>query len=380
MFGAARHLQLANVGTQGVTWPVPFDISEIFRHRGRPTVVLASGDPFFFGVGTRLVEVLSPNEWQAFPSLSTFSLVASKLGWPLEHVQCLGLHGRDRRDSSDPLMVETSRVFGELFPHLQPQNRLICLLRDAAAVTALGGWLTEQGFGESNVWLMEAMGGPRQRVEEQKANCLQLDATTHLPLSLAIELVGADGFSMVPGRPETAFYHDGQISKATIRALTVSALTPKPHDRLWDIGAGSGAVAIEWCLAGGGQAVALERQPKRAHNIHKNLVRYGLQTRIEVRVGDARTHLASLPSPESIFIGGGMNEDLFRQLKTHLKSTTRMVINAVSIETEMLLMHLQREYGGEIYHFAHAALEPLGGKHGWSPARPIVQWRSHIRG
>ncbi|MGA7810623.1 SAM-dependent methyltransferase, partial [Bradyrhizobium sp.] len=86
VFGGERHLRLADIGSRGRPWPVPFDIAPVLRCRGRPTAVLASGDPFWHGAGSSLVSHLSTGEWIAHPAPSTFSLAAARLGWRLEEV------------------------------------------------------------------------------------------------------------------------------------------------------------------------------------------------------------------------------------------------------------------------------------------------------
>ena len=92
VFGGERHLKLAEMDDRGRPWPVPFDVAPVLSCRGRPTAVLASGDPFWHGVGGSLVPHLETGEWVAHAAPSTFSLAAARLGWRLEDVICLGLH------------------------------------------------------------------------------------------------------------------------------------------------------------------------------------------------------------------------------------------------------------------------------------------------
>ena len=375
IFGGRRHLDLANAGARGRPWAIPFSLSEVILRRGQPTVVLASGDPFFYGVGAQLAKTLAPEEWISYPSPSTATLIASELGWSLEDVQCFGVHGRDRRSREAPHVVDGARVFAPLCTALYPGQQIICLVRDAHAVQALGAWLSNRGFGDSSLWIMASMGGPRQRVTQYQAHKVVAEDQQG-PVAVALELVG-QGMSKIPGRSESAFFHDGQISKANIRAVTVSALQPQPHETLWDIGAGSGAVGLEWCLAGGGQGFAIECRAERVENIKKNIDQFGLHDRMHVVEGIACDLLPQLPSPHTIFVGGGMTEALFGQIQRWAKPGTRLVVNAVSVETEALLIGLYTTYGGQMYQLAHAALAPLGPKHGWVPARPIVQWRTH---
>src|SRR5690606_38291598 len=112
------------------------------------------------------------------------------------------------------------------------------------------------------------------------------------------------GLSRASGLPDDSFAHDGQITKRPVRALTLSALAPRPGELLWDIGAGSGSVSVEWGLAGG-QAVAIESRADRAVNIRLNADAFGLAHRLRVVEGKAPAALQDLPPPDAVFIGGG---------------------------------------------------------------------------
>ena len=241
MFGGERHLKLAEIDDRGKPWPVPFDARGVLAARGRPTVVLASGDPFWHGVGASLAAHLATSEWTAHPSPSTFSLVAARLGWRLESTICLGLH---------------AAPFERLVPVLSHGVRVICLLRDGKAAADLAQWLTAHGWGASRLWTLMALGGPRESIREARAQSYAGDERADL-LAVAIEAEGTGGLSRASGLADDLFAHDGQITKQPMRALALSALAPRPDERLWDIGAGSGSISVEWALAGG-TAVAIE--------------------------------------------------------------------------------------------------------------------------
>ena len=148
IMGPPRHLALVTNSTaKMIEWPVPFakGVDDLMALRGQKTVVLASGDPFWFGAGTVLANRLNANEWQAFPSSSTFSLAANRLGWALERSLCFGLHATP---------ISTLR------PHLAHKRQIITLLRDGDAVADLASYLTEMGFGASQLSVFEALGGP----------------------------------------------------------------------------------------------------------------------------------------------------------------------------------------------------------------------------
>ena len=357
VFGGPRHLALAEVGERGRPWPVPFSIDAVLACRGRATAVLASGDPFWFGVGGSLSRHLDASEWQTFAAPSTFSLVAAHLGWRLEEITCHGLH---------------AAPFAQMRSALAPHGRLICLVRDGAAPAHLAAWLTEQGAGDASLWVMQAMGGMNQRVRQTKANAFDL-TDVEAPVAVAVELPVNVGLPRVTGLPDNLFYHDGQITKRPIRALTLSALAPRAGEALWDIGAGSGSIAVEWCLAGG-SATAFEQKPSRAANIRRNASDFGLSHRLSVVEGDSHQTLAGHAAPDAVFVGGGGTGALFDQLFTLLPTGTRLVANGVTLETEALLGSLHASRGGSLMRVELAQAEPLGRMRGWQSARPVVQW------
>ncbi|WP_323006608.1 precorrin-6y C5,15-methyltransferase (decarboxylating) subunit CbiE [Pseudorhodobacter sp.] len=357
VFGGPRHLALADVGERGRPWPVPFSIDLVLAQRGKPTAVLASGDPFWFGVGGSLSDHLDPGEWQSFAAPSTFSLVAANLGWRLEETSCHGLH---------------AAAFARLRPALAPNGRLICLLRDGTAPALLASWLTGQGAGDARLWVMQAMGGADQRVYQTTASGFDLTGIS-APVAVAIALPRDIGLPRCAGLPDDSFAHDGQITKRPIRALTVSALAPRPGEMLWDIGAGSGSISVEWCLAGG-QATAFEQKPSRAANIRRNAQDFGLTHRLTIVEGDSHTLLAGRAAPDAVFVGGGGTVALFDKLFALLPAGTRLVANGVTLETEALLTSLHASCGGSLLRIETAQAEPLGRMRGWQSARPVVQW------
>lgn len=354
VFGAPRHLALARV--TGRSWPVPFDPLPVLALRGRRVVVLASGDPFWHGAGGSLMPHLAPDEWVSLPAPSTFQLVANRLGWRLEEVACLGLH---------------AAPFERLLPHLHRGARIIALVRDGAAPAALADWLAARGHGDSVMHVLEAVGGPAERVRTAQARAFDLHGTL-APVAVAFVASGA-GVPRSAGLPDDSFAHDGQITKAPVRAMTLAALAPRPGLHLWDIGAGSGSVSVEFCLAGG-RATAVEAKPSRAANIRANADRFGVAHRLAVVEGQAPSALAGLPLPDVVFIGGGCDAGLLDHLWEVLAPGTRVVVNAVTLETEALLVARHAAAGGTLMRVDVAMAGPLGGMRGWSPARPVVQW------
>jgi precorrin-6Y C5,15-methyltransferase (decarboxylating) len=357
VFGGERHLKLAHVDGRGKPWPVPFDAGCVLARRGRPTVVLASGDPFWHGAGGSLAAQLSCDEYTAHPAPSTFSLAAARLGWRLEEVACIGLH---------------AAPFERLVPLLARGQRIICLVRDANAAADLARWLTAHGFGASKFWTLAALGGQRECVTEARADSYSVSATEAL-LAVAIEADGAAGLPRASGLADDLFKHDGQITKRPVRALALSALAPRPRELLWDIGAGSGSISVEWALCGG-RAVAIEARADRAANISANAASFGLAHKIAVVARHAPQTLAGLEKPDAVFIGGGLDVGMFDALWPLLAQGTRLVAHAVTLETEALLAALQQRHGGELLRIEISHAAPLGRMRSWEASRPIVQW------
>ncbi len=361
MVGAKRHLDLLpGLACETRVWPVPFadGIAPLLATRGRRVVMLASGDPFWFGAGTSITRHLARSEWRALPGRSSFSLAAAELGWSIEAVVCLGLH---------------AAPIARMRPHLAPGARLIVLLRDGAAVGQIAAWLTGLGWGESHLHVLEALGGPRARVRAVVAEGWALADVAH-PVALGVEVAGhGAALARVPGRPDDLFAHDGQITKRAVRAMTLAALAPRAGEMLWDIGTGSGSVAIEWLLAHPrNRALGVEADPARAARARANAESLGVALEvIEARAPDG---LAGAPRPDAVFIGGGLSEALLTVLWGLLAPGTRVVANAVTLESEALLADWQMRAGGELLRIELARASALGRRRGWQAGYPVVQW------
>ncbi len=360
IFGGARHLALANAGGRGQPWPVPFSITPLLECRGRQVVALCSGDPFWFGAGSLLAEALGPEEWVALPSPSTFSRAAARLGWRLEGTICLGLH---------------AAPFARARAHFTHGARLICLLRGADAVPAFATWLAAAGFGASRLWLLEALGGERERVLPGTVAEFAALPPGSGPVAMAVEAAGALGLPRAPGLPDELFAHDGQITKRAVRALTLSALAPRPGEHLWDIGAGSGSVSIEFLLVSvTGRASLVEADATRAARAQSNAESFGVEDRLSLLEARAPEGLETLNRPDAIFIGGGASETLLQRLWALVPAGTRLVANAVTLESEALFTQWAAAKGGTLTRLDIAEAQPLGRMRGWVPARPVVQW------
>jgi precorrin-6Y C5,15-methyltransferase (decarboxylating) len=360
--GSARHLALLpHLRAERLEWPVPFadGIPILLAQRGRRVAMLASGDPFWFGAGSSVTRHLGAHEWHALPAASTFGLAAARLGWPLEHLTCLGLHAA-------PL--------ARLRPHLHTGERLLLLLRDGAAVTALARYLVDNDFGASAMSVLEALGGPHERRRDVAASAFDLADVRH-PVAVALQLAGT-GMAMPcsTGLPDDAFAHDGQLTKQKVRALALCALAPRPGERLWDIGAGSGSIGIEWLLAHPRcEAVAIEGDPERAMRLRANADRLGVD-RLALVTGSAPEALAGLPPPDAVFIGGGLSDAMLSHLWRLLPQGCRVVAHAVTLESEALLSDWHARAGGSLTRIELAEAAPLGTRRAWRASYPIVQW------
>jgi precorrin-6B C5,15-methyltransferase / cobalt-precorrin-6B C5,C15-methyltransferase len=355
VFGGVRHLAYVDAGRKAHPWPVPFDPTPVLAFRGQPTVVLASGDPFWFGAGGSLMAHLSPGEWVSHPAPSTFQLAANRLGWRLEEVLTLGLH---------------AAPFARLRPVLGKGVRAICTVRDGSAVADLAAWLQANGHPNASLTILERLGGPHERIREISGSIPQNIAA---PVAVAIAAQDA-GLPKASGLPDDLFQHDGQITKRPVRALTLSALAPRPGETLWDIGAGSGSIGIEWLLAGGARVEALEADPARATRARGNVDSFGLSHRHRLTEARAPEGLEGLPTPDAAFIGGGASEALLTHLWALIPTGTRLVMNAVTLETESLVLNWSARHGGSLLKVELSEPAPVGRKMAWRAALPILQW------
>ena len=372
VFGGARHLALAGAAVKGraQAWPSPFErgIEMVLSLRGQRVCVLASGDPFLHGVGATLARHVPAGEMRAIPAPSSYSLAASRLGWPLAEATCLTVHGR---------ALDLVRA------HLHPGRRLLVLTSDGAGPGEIARLLTASGFGGSILHVLEALGGPRERA--RRASAAGFDLADIDPLNLVgIEVAAGEGARIIPltpGLPDDLYEHDGQLTKREIRALTLAALAPRRGEVLWDIGAGAGSIGIEWMLADPSlKAVGIEERPERAARIRRNAASLGVPG-LDVVEGRAPGALAGLPAPNAVFVGGGAGDDaVLEAALAALKSGGRLVVNAVTLETEALLIAQHASRGGDLTRLSVARAAPVGGLTGWRPAMPVTQWSWVKRG
>lgn len=367
--GGARHLDL--IGPQkaeALAWPSPLAkaMETIAARRGLPTVVLASGDPFFFGVGDMLTRHVATDEILCIPAPSSFSLAAARLCWSQQDCALSSLHGR---------------AFERITPHLQPSRRLIILSWDETTPARLAAHLNALGMGDSRIHVLEHMGGVKERVRSAVAREFALGDIAPLN-TIGVEVVaGPDAriLPLTPGLPDDWFEHDGQITKRDIRAVTLAALAPRRGELLWDIGAGSGSIAIEWMLADpANRAIAIEQNSARAARIARNAAALGVPD-LEIVEGRAEHVLAGLATPSAVFIGGGGDAAVVEAAWNALPAGGRIVANAVTIETQATLIDAFGRRGGELVNVQIAKARPIGSFHTLEPALPVLQWRAAKR-
>jgi precorrin-6B C5,15-methyltransferase / cobalt-precorrin-6B C5,C15-methyltransferase len=366
VFGGRRHLALAAPLIRGAArpWPSPFDgaAEDVMQHRGRQVCVLASGDPFHYGVGAVLARTIDAREMIVVPAPSAFSLAAARLGWALPQTTLLSLHGR---------------TLDVIRPHLQPAARILTLTSDGEGPAALAKLLTETGFGASRLTVLEALGGPRERIRATTAQDFGFGSVDALN-TVAVQVCAAPDariLARTPGLADALFEHDGQISKREIRAVTLSSLAPRRGELLWDIGAGAGSVAIEWMLADPTmQAIAIEQRADRAARVRRNAAAFGVPG-LQIVEGTAPAALTGLAAPDAVFIGGGASDAGVLDVAARaLRSRGRLAVNAVTLETETLLLTRHAALGGELNRIAVSRAGPVGEKIGWRAAMPVTQW------
>ena len=366
VFGGRRHLALAAPLIRGAArpWPSPFDgaAGEVLAQRGRQICVLASGDPFHYGVGAMLAQRIDAREMNVVPAPSAFSLAAARLGWSQPETVLLSLHGR---------------ALDLVRPHLQPGARILALTADGDGPAALARLLAGIGFGASRLTVLEALGGPRERIRSTTVSAYDLGAIDPLNVA-AIEVEAAAGARVLArcaGLADNLFEHDGQLTKRELRAVTLASLAPCRGELLWDIGAGSGSVAIEWMLADPAmRAIAIERRADRAARISRNAAAFGVPG-LEVVEGSAPDALSDLATPDAVFVGGGAGDAGVLDAAAHaLRPGGRLVVNAVTLETEALLLARHAALGGELIRIAVSRADAVGTMTAWRPAMPVTQW------
>jgi precorrin-6Y C5,15-methyltransferase (decarboxylating) len=364
LVGGARHLAMVpESGVERLVWerPIGCTIEAIAARRGQRVTVLASGDPLWHGVGVTLLRRFPREEMTILPQPSAFSLAAARLGWPLAECAAISLHARP---------LDGLRL------HLAPGRHILALSEDGDTPRRVARLLTESDWGPSRLTVFERMGGALESVVAARAEEWGERPVADLN-TIAIECRASPGIRArprLPGLPDDAFEHDGQLTKREIRAVTIAALEPLPGQTLWDIGAGCGSVAIEWLRAGhSNRAFAVERNPQRAAIIARNAAALGVPA-LDIVFGTAPDALGTLPPPDAVFVGGGVAAPgLLPALWTALPAGGRLVANTVTTAGEAVLIDWQARHGGELTRVAVSRAEPVGRHRLWRPLAPVTQ-------
>ena len=362
IIGAQRQLDLLPVCIRGerALWPSPFSLEPVLARRGEPVCVLASGDPMFYGVGASLARQVAAEELLILPAPSSVSLAAARLGWPLQDVVTLSV---------------VARPLSALNAHLASGVRMLVLSNDGRSPALIAALLASCGFGPSRLSVFEHLGGAHERRIDGLATDWQHASVADLNL-VAIDCVASGEtprLSRLAGLPDSAFKHDGQLTKRDVRAMTLARLAPMPGELLWDVGAGSGSIGIEWMRAHPScRALAIEADEGRQGLIEHNRDALGVPGLQLIR-GKAPDALRGLPAPDAIFIGGGVTrEGVLDTCWHHLRPGGRLVANAVTLQSEMTLMNWRAKHGGELTRIHVAQAQPLGEFDTWRQALPIT--------
>ncbi|MCZ0813259.1 precorrin-6y C5,15-methyltransferase (decarboxylating) subunit CbiE [Roseovarius sp. EGI FJ00037] len=363
IIGGERHHALAgSVNAERIAWPSPFDalIDQLRSLRGRRVVVLATGDPLWFSVGARIGRAIDPAEIIYHPQLSAFQLAAARMGWSLADVETLTVHGRP---------VEQMIAF------IQPDARLLILTTGADTPGRIAEFLTARGFGRAKMTVLANMGGAGEARFDGLAE--SWDHAVPDFNTLAVECVAAPDAALlprVPGLPDTLFQHDGTMTKQEVRAATLAKLMPMRGALLWDIGTGCGSVAVEWMRgARYARAIGIEPRAERRAMAAANALALGVP-KLELIDGRVPGALAGLAPPDAVFIGGGLSRETFEAAWGALRPLGRLVCNAVTLESEALLLALYKEKGGQLVKLMVNRAEPVGTLTGWRPLMPVTQW------
>ena len=363
IIGGDRHHQLAGfVSAERLKWPSPFDalIAQLQALRGKRVVVLATGDPLWFSVGARIGRSIDPSEITYYPQISAFQLASARMGWSMADVEALTVHGRP---------VE------QIISFIQPNQRLLILTTGGQTPGQIAKFLADRGFGASKMTVLAAMGGGN----ELRFDGIAATWDHEVPAfnTLAVDCIAAPDAALlprVPGLPDELFEHDGTMTKRETRAVTIAKLMPMRGALLWDIGTGCGSVAVEWMRAARyAQAIGIEPRADRRAMAAQNALALGTPT-LELVAGTAPEVLQGLAAPDAIFVGGGLTDGVFDAAWAALKPLGRFVSNAVTLESEAILMELHKKYGGELVRLAVTRAEPVGPYCGWRPFMPVTQW------
>lgn len=365
--GSPRQLALlpGEINAVQIQWPSPFSLTPVLERRGSAVCVLASGDPMLFGVGASLAKKIPNNEMTVLPAPSSYSLAAARLGWALQDVALLSI---------------VARPVAALNAHIFNRARLLILSNDGSSPNTIANLLRARGFGASRISVLEHLGGEQERRIDDSAQQWSLNEVAALNL-VAVECIAdanAQQFALTTGLPDSAYRHDGQLTKRDVRAITLARLAPQPGELLWDVGAGCGSIGIEWMRAHPRcRAIAIEANAGRQQLIEHNRDALGVPALQLIR-GEAPQALHGLETPDVIFIGGGVTvEGVLDICWQQLRSGGRLIANAVTLQSDMVLQNFRAQHGGELTRIHIAQAQVLGEFDTWRAALPITLLEVH---
>jgi precorrin-6Y C5,15-methyltransferase (decarboxylating) len=369
VFGGKRHLGFlpAEMTAKRIAWPSPFSAAEqlLLAERGKRVCVLASGDPMFYGVGATITRWVQPMELRILPAPSSYAIAAARLAWPLQETALLSVHGRP---------LET------LHAALYPGARLLILSNDGTSPAAIAQLLCGRGFDQSEITVLEHLGGPDEQRHDSLACAWTLERTADLNIvavtcraETRTDGTKARSYSTLAGLPDEAFETDGQLTKRDVRAVTLAHLAPLPGEILWDVGAGSGSIGIEWMRSHPTcRSISIEADPGRQEMIRRNAANLGVPG-LKLVAGEAPAALNGLETPDAIFIGGGVTDQgVLQHCWEALRPGGRLVANAVTLQSEMLLITWRERIGGTLTRLTVEQAKPLGSFDTWRGALPVT--------
>jgi len=367
ILGGDRQLVLLPADLPGLrrSWPSPLLPALpglLAEYRQQRTVVLASGDPMFYGIGNTLARMLGPDAFTVIGHPSSAALACARLGWPVQDTATVSVVGR-------PTTL--------LHPAIGPGRRLLVLSADADSPAAIAALLVQRGYPLSRIHILEQLGGPHESIRVGTATALPTGPYDPLNV-VAVECLAAPDAPLLghtPGLPDDAYDNDGQLTKREVRAITLARLVPVPGQLLWDVGGGTGTVGIEWMRSHPRcQAISIEPRAERVDRIRRNADSLGVPG-LQVVHGSAPAALAGLPAPDAIFIGGGLTAPgVVEAAWAALRPGGRLVANAVTVETEVAVAGWRASLGGDLTRVTVSRAAPVGGFTGWRTAMPITQW------
>ncbi|PLW78630.1 precorrin-6y C5,15-methyltransferase (decarboxylating) subunit CbiE [Cohaesibacter celericrescens] len=370
IIGGQRHLAMIaddlTPDAERIVWPSPFSkiYAELEKIRGQQVVILASGDPMCFGIGGTLTRHFDRSEMRVLPAPSSFSLAASRLGWPLNKTSQLTIHGRNP---------------ASLLPHYTPGARLFILSKDSTSPSLVAKQLCNQGIENASITVLEHLGGDKEKIIESDARTIKNGGETLRFADLNVLAVALPDqlphwLPTIAGLPDDAFEHDGKMTKRDIRASALAKLAPHPNALLWDVGTGCGSIAIEWMRSHAScRAVGIEPQEKRRVFAEHNAQQLGTPG-LRLLASQAPDGLRGEEAPDAIFIGGGLSVDVVNFCLRALKPRGRLVAHAVTLGSERLLLEMFERHGGDLTRLSIAKASPVGPHFGWKTSMPVTQW------